>query len=107
MKSKSQLYGLTSGLLLAALRASTWAKSEQGAPGENYPILTRSYLLQSFDSSQKVKEEKITPELQKQYFYSNCGGSKGCDSALPEGAIMFKAPPGSVQRRTVSSRALN
>ncbi len=94
MKGKSQLYGLTAGLVLATLSASAWAKDEQNAPGENYPVLTRSYLLQSFDSSQKVKEEKITPKLQNQYFYSNCGGSEGCDSAIPEGAIMFKAPSG-------------
>lgn len=94
MKRKTVSYGLPVSLFLAALSGSAWAESGQNMPGENYPVLTKDYLLQSFDSSEKPNEVKITSGLHNRYFYSNCGGSKSCDSAIPAGAMIFKTPSG-------------
>lgn len=94
MKGKTVGYVAPVGLLLVTLSASAWAENGQNTPGENYPLLTKEYLLQSFDGSEKPNEVKITAELHNRYFYSNCGGEKNCDSAIPAGAMVFKAPSG-------------
>jgi hypothetical protein len=94
MKSKTVGYAVPVGLLLVTLSASAWAENGQNTPGENYPVLTKDYLLQSFDGSEKPNEVRITPALHNRYFYSNCSGSKSCDSAIPAGAMMFNAPSG-------------
>lgn len=82
------------GLLLVTLSASAWAENGQNSPGENYPVLTKEYLLQSFEGSKKPNEVTITSGLHNRYFYSNCSGDKSCDSAIPAGAMVFKAPSG-------------
>jgi len=82
-------------LFIAALVGnSAYAANTQDTPGKNFPVLVRSYLLQSFDEQQKPNEIAITPSLKNRYFYSNCYDSSHCDGAVPPGAIIFKAPSG-------------
>jgi hypothetical protein len=85
---------LLSALLLALSSANAFAEGGQNTPGKNFPILKDAYILQAFDSSKKPNEEPITSSLKNSYFYSNCADAERCDSAIPQGATMFRAPSG-------------